>query len=73
MARNDPRIVEDIGILASADPVAVDTATADLVVARSRGKDPFRAGYDIDWADQLRHGESIGLGSMDYELTELEE
>jgi uncharacterized Fe-S center protein len=73
MARNQPGIVEDIGILASTDPVAIDKATADLVVARGRGKDAFRAGYDIDWAAQLRHGEKIGLGSMDYELTELAE
>jgi len=71
MAKNDPRIVEDIGILASSDPVAIDKATADLVIERSRGKDVFRAGYDIDWADQLRHGVKIGLGSMDYELVQL--
>jgi uncharacterized Fe-S center protein len=71
MAKNDPRIVEDIGILASLDPVAIDQATAELVVSRSRGTDVFRQGYDIDWSFQLRHGEKIGLGSTDYELVEL--
>jgi len=71
MAKDDPRIVDDIGILASRDPVAIDKATADLVIKRSGGKDPFRAGYDIDWGDQLRHAVKIGLGSMDYDLIEI--
>jgi uncharacterized Fe-S center protein len=71
MAKDDPPIVEDIGILASLDPVAVDKATADLVIERSRGQDVFRKGYDIDWSFQLRHGEKIGLGSMRYELVEV--
>ena len=30
-----------------------------------------RAGYDVDWSSQLKHGERIGLGSMDYELVEI--
>jgi len=71
MAQDQARIVDDIGILASKDPVAIDKATADLVIGRSKGRDVFRAGYDIDWAGQLRHGVKIGLGSMDYELIEL--
>jgi uncharacterized Fe-S center protein len=68
MARDDPRIVDDIGILGSLDPVAADKATADLVVKHGRERDPFRAGYDIDWSFQLKHGERIGLGKMSYEL-----
>ncbi len=71
MAKDDPRIVPDIGLLASRDPVAVDAATAALVVGRAKGKDIWRAGYDIDWSAQLRHGERIGLGSMTYDLIEL--
>lgn len=71
MARNQKRIVEDIGILASLDPVAVDQATADLVIDRGGGKDPLRAGYDIDWSAQLRHGQRIGLGKTTYDLVEL--
>jgi hypothetical protein len=73
MAKDEPRIVEDIGILASRDPVAIDKATADLVLAQGGGKDVWRKGYDIDWSAQLRHGEKIGLGSTDYELIELPE
>jgi len=68
MSKDQPRIVEDIGILASTDAVAIDKASADLVFAHSKGKDMFRAGYDLDWSYQLKHGEHIGLGSQDYEL-----
>lgn len=71
MAKDQPRIVEDIGLLASRDPVAVDKAAADLVLERSRGRDVFRAGYDVDWSVQFAHGEAIGLGSTAYALTEI--
>jgi len=71
MARAQRPIVDDIGILASSDPVAVDKATADLVIARSAGKDVFRAGYDRDWSVQLSYGGKIGLGTMEYRLVEI--
>ncbi|MDH7512186.1 MAG: DUF362 domain-containing protein [Clostridiales bacterium] len=69
MAKDQPEMVGDIGILASTDPVALDKASADLIIERSR-KDVFRKSYDIDWSVQLRHGARIGLGSLDYELIE---
>jgi hypothetical protein len=68
MAKNQKGITDDIGILASLDPVAADQATADLLVAAGGGKDPLRAGYDIDWSGQLAHGEKIGLGHRKYRL-----
>jgi hypothetical protein len=71
MAKAEPPIVEDIGILASIDPVAVDQASADLVLERG-GRDPFRKGYDIDWSFQMRHGRMIGLGTTEYQRIELE-
>ncbi len=67
MAEAQPSIVKDIGILASTDPLALDKASADLVLERA-GRDIFRRGYNIDWSIQLRHGQKIGLGSLDYEL-----
>ena len=70
MAGNQRAVVEDIGILASADPVAIDKASADLVLKRGR-QDVFRRGYDVDWSLQLRHGQRIGLGSLEYDLTEI--
>ncbi len=71
MSKDQPEIIEDIGILASLDPVAIDKASVDLVLGK-RKKDVLRQGYDIDWAVQLRHGQSIGLGSLDYELIRLD-
>jgi hypothetical protein len=71
MAKDQPEIVEDIGILSSTDPVALDKASVDLVLKRA-GQDVLRLGYDLDWALQLRYGGKIGLGSMEYELIEIE-
>lgn len=70
MAQDEPAIVEDIGIMGSSDPIALDKASADLVNSRS-GKDILRVGYDVDWSVQLKHGVQIGLGNIDYELIEL--
>jgi uncharacterized Fe-S center protein len=69
MSKDNPAVVEDIGILGSLDPVAVDKASVDLIIKRS-GKDVFRAGYDIDWSIQLKHGAKVGLGNLEYELIE---
>ncbi|HOW86517.1 MAG TPA: DUF362 domain-containing protein [Candidatus Aminicenantes bacterium] len=71
MARNQKPIADDIGVLASLDPVAIDQAAADLLIAQAGGGDPLRAGYDIDWSDQLAHGEAIGLGRRAYTLVEI--
>jgi len=71
MAKNQPPIVEDIGILGSTDPVAVDQAAADLVLERAGGLDVFRRGYDIDWNHQFAYAEKIGLGSTTYELVDV--
>ncbi|MBN1142106.1 MAG: DUF362 domain-containing protein [Deltaproteobacteria bacterium] len=81
---SDAPIVPDIGIVAGADPVAVDQAAADLVNAspglpgtalksgREPGGDKFRGVHPaIDWETTLAHGEKIGLGSRRYELVRL--
>lgn len=67
-----PKIVDDIGILASTDPVAVDKAAIDLVEARG-GKDvPALIGNQkLDWHHQIEHAVKIGLGSADYDLIEV--
>ena len=70
MAKDQAAVVEDLGLLSSTDPVAVDKAAADLILKRA-GKDVFRAGYDVDWSAQLRFGEKIGLGTTRFELVEL--
>jgi uncharacterized Fe-S center protein len=55
-------IAPDIGILASRDPVAVDTASLDLV-QKNKGRKIFQRGRRI-----LRYAEKIGLGTTDYQL-----
>ena len=80
----DAPIVNDIGICASTDPVALDQACADLVnnargnqdTALASGHEPggdkFRGVHpDIDWEVQLEHAEKIGLGSREYQLVKL--
>ncbi len=65
-----PPIAEDIGILASNDPVAIDQVSVDLV--NSGGEDRFRDIYpQIDWSVQLDYGEEIGLGRRTYELIDV--
>ena len=77
----DAPIVNDIGICASTDPVALDQASADLVNAASGnpdsalksglepGGDKFRGVHPgIDWEVQLQHGEKLGLGSRKYQM-----
>jgi len=71
LAKDDPRIVKDIGILASSDPVAIDKASVDLILDAA-GKDVFKAGYpETDWSFQLKYASGLGLGSLDYSLEEL--
>jgi uncharacterized Fe-S center protein len=80
----DAPIVNDIGICASTDPVAVDQACADLVNAApgnrntalksgfEPGGDKFRGvSPDIDWEIQLEHGEKVGVGSRRYQLVRI--
>jgi uncharacterized Fe-S center protein len=75
---SDERIVPDIGIAASLDPVALDQACCDLVnqanVNRnSRLKDDvqdkFKALYpQVDWEAHLEYAKNLGLGNREYEL-----
>ena len=77
----DAPIVNDIGICASTDPVALDQACADLVnnargnqdsalkSGHEPGGDKFRGVWpEIPWQVQLEHAEKVGLGSRSYEL-----
>ncbi len=81
---SDTSIVHDVGILASTDPVAIDQAALDLIngqvgLANTRLESNFKAGEDkfkgvypnTDHEAQLRHAESLGMGSRQYELVRL--
>jgi uncharacterized Fe-S center protein len=65
---NGVPVVADIGVLASLDPVAIDQASAELVI-KAAGHDIFRELYPkVDWEVQLNYAEKIGLGSRKHEL-----
>jgi uncharacterized Fe-S center protein len=71
LAKDDPRIVKDLGIVASNDPVAIDKASIDMVLA-SAGRDVFKDGYpETDWSVQLRYAERLGLGRCGYEIVKV--
>ena len=82
-SENDMAIVPNVGMFASFDPVALDQACADAVLAQTPAPnsalfdegcdcssgDYFHAAHpDTDWAVCLEHAEKIGIGSRDYEL-----
>jgi uncharacterized Fe-S center protein len=80
----DAPIVEDIGILASTDPVALDKACFDLVNKQKGrkdsaltsnwepGQDKFKGVHENTQGElQFLYGEKIGLGSTKYTLKEL--
>jgi len=63
--------MQDIGILASLDPVALDQACVDLVYAAPDGKDLIERMESRHGIHTLEHGEEIGLGSHKYSLATL--
>lgn len=83
---NDAPIVEDIGMFASFDPVAMDQACADMVCAAKplrnsllyeRGGatlgDHFRTLHPVtNWDACLEQGVKLGLGVREYEIVEME-
>ncbi|MGD0822569.1 MAG: DUF362 domain-containing protein [Desulfomonilia bacterium] len=77
----DPPIAQDQGILISHDPVAIDSATLDILskvspLPDSRASDlSLKEGWDIlsllhkkDGRLQIAEAEKLGLGSSQYEL-----
>ena len=72
MGYPDHNIVNDIGILGSTDPVAVDAAAIDLM-EKTAGKplDKISEYPNLNGNWQIEHAEKIGLGSRKYELIEV--
>jgi len=80
---SDAPIVNDIGIMASRDPVAIDQASVDLVNSQQgtqgssmakcgEGEDKFKALCPKgDWSVQLEYAQQLGLGSREYELVKI--
>lgn len=81
---SDAPIVQDLGIMASTDPVAIDQASVEMVNRqrgldnsslsnhKEAGGDKFRALYpDVDWTIQLDYAEEIGLGRRRHDLVDI--
>lgn len=68
-----PPVLDDIGILASLDPVALDKACLDLIYAADPQKSAsLRQRIESrNGIHTLEHAEAIGLGSQTYELIEV--
>ena len=58
-------IADNVGLVASTDPLALDAASLDLL-QQSSGQKLFDEGRET-----LLHGKEIGIGSLDYELIEV--
>lgn len=76
---SDASVIPDIGVLASADPVAIDQAAYDLVTGAAglpgtrgeglgAGVDTFREITGIDGTIAMRYAEQMGMGTREYEL-----
>ena len=85
LSYNESPIVNNVGVLASIDPVAIDQASADLVNQQQAlpgtvlktnlypGDDKFKGLYpSVDWEHQLDYAEEIGLGIREYRLIKLQ-
>ena len=83
-AENDAAIIADVGMFASFDPVALDTACAEASLAMEPlpgsklGDCPNRTGdhfHDVhpvtNWRAGVEHAQKMGIGTMEYELIQL--
>lgn len=85
-SENDAPIVPNVGIFASFDPVALDTACSDAVNAQPALAGTILADREkedccpdhmhtvhptTNWRIGLEHAEKLGLGTMEYELIEI--
>ncbi len=68
LGRDQEPLCEDIGLLASRDPVAIDQAVLRLFQERAGQSIESLSYPKTDATIQLAHGERMGLGQRDYEL-----
>ena len=72
-SQQDDPVMEDLGIVASLDPVANDQAFIDMVWAsKDSGAEELRERIDSRLGREiLPYAEKLGLGSRKYELVEV--
>ncbi|MBN2532516.1 MAG: DUF362 domain-containing protein [Spirochaetales bacterium] len=69
--KSQGKLIPDIGICASTDPVSIDQAALDLT-EKIHGKNIGQLSYPVvDPCIQIEHAEEIGLGNRDYILEEI--
>jgi len=61
-------VLPDFGVLAGFDPIAIDKAVLDISQKKYNTDVSRKSFPNIDPTIQLKYGERIGLGNMDYEL-----
>lgn len=69
MGTKQTPMMQDIGILAANDIVAIDKASLDLADKYSQNK--FSKINSVDKYNQIKVAEELGLGSADFELVEI--
>jgi uncharacterized Fe-S center protein len=65
------KMIPDIGILASCDPVAIDKATQDLTAAAYGQPLGQLAFPERNGTIQIEHAAQLGMGSLNYSLKEI--
>ena len=68
--RQEP-FVEDIGILASTDIVALENASHDLVDKAHESHDTFKEINRVSGKRQIEYAAELGIGNPEYELIEI--
>lgn len=63
-------VMDDVGVMGSKDPVALDKASLDIANEKSDGK--FDEINSIDKTVQTEHAYKLGLGNKDYEIVSLD-
>lgn len=65
------KVCDDIGILASYDPVSIDRAAAEIIKDFTGEDLLLKYWPDNDYNIQLNYAEKMGLGSNEYELIDI--
>jgi uncharacterized Fe-S center protein len=68
LGRKQAPLVDDIGILASVDPVAIDQVVLDLIEERAGRALESMSYPDTNGSIQLEYAEALGIGERKYDL-----
>lgn len=70
MNKEDNGFIEDIGVLFSNDPIAIDKASIDLIL-NGKNTDVLKDVHpQIDYLKSLNYAQDLGFGCLDYKIIE---